>query len=57
MKFPCKTDAFQMYSFWLLKGLLLQSKRTPFASQKYPFCNAKGLHFSEHCYFVVITLF
>ena len=30
-------------SFCTLKGLLLLSKRTPFATQNEPFCNPKGL--------------
>ena len=36
---PC----FQKDSFCTLKGLLLLSKRTPFATQNEPFCNPKGL--------------
>ena len=50
-----------MYSFCTPKGLLLQSKRTPFALQKDPFCNPKGLLFRgrpyvsyELCNFLVL---
>ena len=30
--------------FWIVKGLVLLAKRTPFKHQKDSFCNAKGLH-------------
>ncbi len=34
---------FQKDSFWLAKGLVLMSKRTPFGVQKDSFWNAKGV--------------
>ena len=39
---------FQKDSFCTLKGLLLLSKRTPFATQNEPFCNPKGLLLKCH---------
>ena len=37
------TSYFEKESFWLPKGVLLPSKRSPFTMQKDSFCNAKGV--------------
>ena len=46
MVFPKDTgEIFQKDSFWSVKGLVLECKRTPFELQKDSFWNAKGLLF------------
>ena len=43
----CFYPPFQKESFYLPKRVLLPSKRSPFAPQKEPFCNPKGVLFFD----------
>ncbi len=45
-----KTMVFQKDSFWLAKGLVLESKRTRFGMQKDPFWSAKGVLFEMYSF-------